>query len=190
MPQKCLLQNLFFSRISSDELDSSLLQELGKQTQFEEGSAQHSKNVENAVLNPFPYIFHARSLKVTLKHTNVLHTNLIHISLLHLPFQVVIYRENNLHVLVLRISTLGNMSASWEWPWQCTDTWTACGVFPVTLHPPYVPRYCIILAKMFGKFGCNSEIVWKFARKTTRSASDFPFTAVPFPSEPAYNNSE
>ena len=96
---------------------------------------------------------------------------------------------NKVHLLLFpcRISTLGNMSTSWAWSWQSTDTWTAWFVFPVTWHPPYLPRYSVISTNMSLNLLSNSEILWIFARKTTRSTSDFPFTAVPFPSEPHYN---
>lgn len=82
------------------------------------------------------------------------------------------------------------MSTLWKWPWQVTETWTANGVVPFHLHPAYLSRYNFIRSSITSKFSRSSDMVVSFAKKTTRSASDFPFTAVPFPSDPLYNTTK
>ena len=91
-----------------------------------------------------------------------------------------------MHLLVSRILTLGNISTLCEWSSQGTETLTAWDDVPVTSHPPYVNKYSFIVSRMLANFWLNSDTVWNVAKKTTRSASDFPLTAVPFSSEPIY----
>lgn len=65
--------------------------------------------------------------------------------------------------------------------------WTANCVDPSTWQSSQSLRRDFMSSIILVIFSWSSDIVSILFRKTTRSASDFPFTAVPLPSDPLYN---
>lgn len=85
------------------------------------------------------------------------------------------------------ILILGRISTLWEWPSQLMLIWTANCVDPSTWQSSQSLRRDFMSSIILVIFSWSSDIVSILFRKTTRSASDFPFTAVPLPSDPLYN---
>lgn len=91
---------------------------------------------------------------------------------------------HGVYILSFKISTLGSMSTLWVWSLQVINNLTACQVFSSSLHPPNLTKYSCISSKIRLISERSVDMLWNSARKTTRSASDFPITAVPFPRDP------
>lgn len=91
---------------------------------------------------------------------------------------------HGVYILSFRISTLGSISTLWVWSLQVINTLTACEVVPSSSHPSCLTRYPFISSKIRSISRRRSDTLWNSARNTTRSASDLPFTAVPFPRDP------